>query len=252
VFSLFPHFSRGIILEKIRKVNDEATFVSCGGECCCFLLTGFICIFCCHPPIFQSCRDRLLNEYYSPFSPQLTLSSALRNINRDFFQSHPVFFSAPSGNVLINMSTLPSLNGNSVNTPLHQQYPQSAYSPSYTLQQQHQPQQQQPIYTTAYPAQDNLYYPPQNTSIPAAQVVSVSTANQSAFSGQVSFVPTLSHDRPPLTHSPALLSISSPQYIVTTDVTPGSQIQVRSPTGTYVIITVPKTAVPGDVIHYTY
>lgn len=86
----------------------------------------------------------------------------MRDINKDYFLSHPVLFSAPSGNVLINMSALPQRTNNN---NYQQQQPQSAYSPNYT------PPQAQATYVS--PGQ---YHP--NVPIQASAVVMASPIHQ--------------------------------------------------------------------------
>lgn len=54
----------GNILEKFRKAKNETLLMSCGGEALCCCLTGFFCIFCCHPIIHQFVLDKNLERFY--------------------------------------------------------------------------------------------------------------------------------------------------------------------------------------------
>jgi hypothetical protein len=57
----------GNILEKFRKAKNETLLMSCGGEALCCCLTGFICIFCCHPIIHQFVLDKNLERFIACF-----------------------------------------------------------------------------------------------------------------------------------------------------------------------------------------
>jgi hypothetical protein len=158
-------------------VNEDSTLISCGGECLCFCVTGFFCIFCFHPMIFQFSRDKMLNEYvfllafFSCFSHSLAPSlpslhsflllflnrSTLRNLNRDYFQNYPVLFCTPSGNVLINLSALPP--SSVIQTRIHAQAQPAGYYSSTEYVQQ-------PVYATPYSPQ---HFPPVVMTTPSQQ-----------------------------------------------------------------------------------
>ncbi len=164
-------------------------------------------------------------------------------MNRQFFGGIPVFYSTPSGNIFVNVSTLPPL----VHQPqqvVYSQQPINGQQP-VTYGQPQQPIQGQ-VYNPQYAPQPVAYGQPQQPI--QGQVYNPQYA-QSPQYGQAP-PPPQPYPVPVATATP--LPSQTGQYIVPPDVSPGSQVHVTTPNGSIVMLTIPKEATPGSVLQYNY
>jgi hypothetical protein len=178
----------------------------------------------------------------------------VQSINMIYFQGQPVFYLSGS-TLMINTGVLsappvvighPSEYGQSPQTsynshPQHvQQYghSQGAPPPGYSQSTGYAQVPGYGQHPTSYAHVPPPGYPQQHAPIPFATAVVAGGVTPSQ-TGQV-FLPL----------RPAYSCAS--QYVVPSDVVPGSQVQVVSPSGSYVIISIPKEASPGDAIQYLY
>ena len=128
------------ILGKFRKTRNDAVLMACGGEIFCAFVTGFICIFCCHPIINNALLDKTLGRYgylsYYSLSIILVATSTCADINRTYFSGNRVFASGSDGTLVLNVHSIPSVQPYPVATAMAyssvQPYNSSyAHSPMY-------------------------------------------------------------------------------------------------------------------------
>jgi len=201
------------VCDCVNSSTANATCFACAAEwgCCC--LTGFFCIFLCHPCIYKMIKDQQLQD-------------KLHSLNYSLYGGKPVM-SYSDSKIIINCGNINSVN--TINTqpsmPVGSQPVGMNYAPQYA------PQQPQPQYN---PVVANAVYQPQQQAYPAY--------NQPVM---VNATPVMA--APVIQQQSNMMNVTIPE-----GASGGSVMTVMAPNGTMISVTVPPNMKPGQEITVQY